>query len=324
MHANSKQISDKTLCTLPLPGSHDAGSYGAIRTRSRTQQISVLEQLNAGVRFFDFRVIVDGQVYFSHHGGDHSRDNPYIDANTQHQTLLAQIKTFCDSHTGEVVILCFNDFWHFKGKDLVADNASDKEKLTFVAGLKAIFGTPLLVSRNPTISQSHPLGAIPTYQACINSGQRILVIFDDNDTWQDDVIWKKKDFVDDHFSNKNTATARTWEKLGELTIIDQEAYLKSGNRKIDRFCVTQAVLDYNNGLGTTTDNKKKIENSRNYAGAERINPMFVDAYRRWWAGISAASNKPLASVRKPNILLMDFSGEFDDFPTVCESLVNLK
>ena len=101
-----------SLCQFPLPGSHDAGSYGKINARSRTQRASIAEQLELGVRYFDFRLIVDEFVYFSHHGSDHSRDNPYtakvLDPNTNY--LFKQIREFCDSHVGEIVILNFGDF----------------------------------------------------------------------------------------------------------------------------------------------------------------------------------------------------------------------
>jgi hypothetical protein len=265
-----------------------------------------------------FESLSMGQVYFSHHGYDHSRDNPYVDANTQ-QTLLAQVKTFCESHDGEIVILCFNDFWRFTGKGLLDGSATEKEKGAFVGELKELFGA-LLVPRLVTVPARQTSIAIPTYQTCIDANQRILVIF--NDGWQDDMIWNKKDCLDDHFSAYDSATDRSWEKLGELTIGDQRAYLKPEKRKLERFCLTQAVLNYKNERGTTKDNKKKIENSRNYAGAERMNPMSVEAYQKWWTGKSAVAGRPLESVLRPNILLMDFVGEFDHFSATCEGLVN--
>jgi hypothetical protein len=307
MKNSAEKINGMKLCALPLPGSHDAGSYGAIRTRSRTQEKPVMEQLNAGVRFFDFRVIVDGQVYFSHHGLDHSRDNPYVDANTS-RTLLAQIKTFCENHDGEIVILCFNDFWRFQGKGLVDGYASEQEKKALISHIAKLFG-PLLIPKALTI---------PTYKTCIDAKQRILVIFDDG--CQDPMIWNKKDCLDDHFSAYNSSTNRTWKELSELTIKDQQTHLTPAKRNLERFCVTQAVLNYKNERGTTTDNEKKIENSRNYAGAERMNPMFDAAYQQWWDGKSAVAKKP-ESVRRPNILLMDFVGEFDSFSATCESLI---
>jgi hypothetical protein len=319
MKNRSGEINDVPLSALPLPGSHDAGSYGAINLRSRTQEHSVAGQLNAGVRFFDFRVIVDGKVYFSHHGFDHSRDNVYIDSNSP-KTLLAQVKSFCENHVGEVVILCFNDFWRFMGPGLVDQYATDGQIQTFAGELKKLFGSLLIP--NPYPAKSPPKGttaAIPTYRTCMDAEQRILVMF--NGKYRDGVIWNKNDCLDDHYSGYDSDTKRSWERLSELTVEDQQKYLLPGKRNLARFCVTQAILDYKNGKGTRSDNKKNIENSRNYAGAERMNPMFVAAYEQWWAGRSAVKDKQSDKVLRPNILLMDFVGEFDDFSATCGRLV---
>lgn len=317
MKCSREEIMDMTLCTLPLPGSHDAGSYGAIRTRSRAQEKSVTEQLGAGVRYFDFRVVVDGKVYFSHHGHDHSRDNPYVDAKTR-DTLLVQIKTFCENHDGEIVILSFADFKQVTGG---ADKAADKNQIVeFVDKLSEVFGSLLIPNKHYLSRHADDLAEfpIPTYRTCMDAGQRILAILDDE--LQSYWVWNKKDWVVDHFSKYNSATDRTWERLSELTIEDQKKYLAE-NRNLERFCITQAILDYRNELGTTTDNKKKIANSRNYAGAERMNPMFIKAYREWWAKETAVVDKKSGKLLRPNILLMDFVGEFDDFSATCESLI---
>ena len=259
-----------------------------------------------------------GKLYFSHHGHDHSRDNPYVDANTR-DTLLVQIKTFCENHDGEIVILSFSDFKQVTGG---ADKKADKKQIVeFVNKLSEVFGSLLIPNKRYLWLHALDLGgefSIPTYRTCIDAGQRILIIFDDElqSLW----IWNKTDWVDDHFSNKDSATNRSWEQLSELTIEDQKKYLTEF-RNLKRFCITQAILDYQNGLGTTTDNKKKIDNSRNYAGAERMNPMFIKAYRKWWAKETAVVDKKSGELLTPNILLMDFVGEFDDCSATCENVI---
>lgn len=316
----AEKIQDVPLCQLPLPGSHDAGSYGTIgarstiNARSQTQEKTITEQLKMGVRFFDFRVIVDGLTYFSHHGLDHSRDNTYVvePPESGKNTLFQEIKEFCVNHDGEIIILCFNDFWRFKGSGLVDGYATTQEIIEFKNLICVYFNSLLIPSA----------GTIPKYGDCIRKKQQILVIFNFDDI-DDPMIWKKKDCLRERFSAYNSATARSWDRLAELTISDQEDYLvrsqNSDKRNPDYFWVSQAVLDYKNELGTTDDNKQKIYKSRNYAGAERMNQKIIDAYKHWWAGQSA-SNKQQA-IQRPNILLMDFSGVFENFVTDCENLI---
>lgn len=308
------RIRDIPLCQLPLPGSHDAGSYGEIRTRSRTQQFTITEQLNAGVRFFDFRVIVDGLTYFSHHGLDHSRDNIYTfdPPEAGNCTLFKEIKTFSEDHDGEILILCFNDFWRYLGPGLVDGYATTEQVRELKNLIRVHFGSMLIPSSGP----------IPKYGDCINNKERILVIFA-SDEIDDPIIWKKKDCLRERYSAYNSATARSWETLANLTVEDQEEYLvdskDSNKRNSDCFWVSQAVLNYKNELGTTKDNKLKIDNSRNYAGAERMNPRIIEAYKHWWVRQSAFGKEH--PVQKPNILLLDFSGVFEHFAADCANLI---
>ena len=147
-------IQETPLCQLPLPGSHDAGSYGAIRLGSRAQALSVKEQLYAGVRYFDFRVIVDGDVFFSHHGSDHSRDNIYTRKDLEKplppvfgkatNTLFHDINEFCIQHDGEIVILSFGDFYRHVSTGLVSGNFISTDTEDFIECIERDFGKLLI------------------------------------------------------------------------------------------------------------------------------------------------------------------------------------
>jgi len=296
----AEAIYDKPLCQLPLPGSHDAGSFGAITMRSKTQQRTVTQQLEFGSRYFDFRVIADGNTFFSHHGSDHSRDNPYYNAITN-DVLLWHVRNFCEEHIGEVVILSFGDF----KKPFTALSASHEDKWRFAEVVKDTFRA-LLIPKSKKI---------PTYKQCIGAKQRVLIIFDDD--FEDPMIWKKSDCVVDQYSalspgNSPTQDKDVWALVSELTIEDQHERLRR-NRDFERFYISQAILDYQNWKGTTTDNSDKLPFSRNYAGAERMNPLVVLAYKKW-----------RVEELNPNILLMDFTGEFEDFAGTCKELLTKK
>lgn len=75
MSENLDLLGDRTLRELCLPASHDSGmseirwqSMFATASNTQTQLLSIYEQLNCGVRWFDIRpVISNGQFYTGHY-----------------------------------------------------------------------------------------------------------------------------------------------------------------------------------------------------------------------------------------------------------------
>jgi 1-phosphatidylinositol phosphodiesterase len=72
MHA-MKELDDRPLRELVIPGSHDAGTFvmehRIDNNSSKCQEISILEQLKAGSRYLDLRAwkASDGE-YWLYHG----------------------------------------------------------------------------------------------------------------------------------------------------------------------------------------------------------------------------------------------------------------
>ncbi|KAL5110711.1 PI-PLC X domain-containing protein 2 [Taenia crassiceps] len=126
------------LSILAIPGSHDScsycingeselsqdneafivlillGKFGKVLSArwSRTQDVSLSEQLAAGIRYFDFRVIlreVDGLFYFVH--GQFAKEV---------STELLSIRSFLQEHPKEVVLLDFNHLYSFSNPDSVS------------------------------------------------------------------------------------------------------------------------------------------------------------------------------------------------------------
>ena len=55
-----KEITDSTkLCQLLIPGTHNSGSYGTLFGIGQTQDWSIKEQLENGIRFLDVRLAVN-------------------------------------------------------------------------------------------------------------------------------------------------------------------------------------------------------------------------------------------------------------------------
>jgi hypothetical protein len=150
MARNAALLHDRPLATLVLPGSHDAASYSLARgspvcaarahklaglaaflaaPRARTQDATLLEQLEGGVRYLDLRVCAVGgepRRFFVHHTW---LGAPLDDA-------LAQIDAFNRAHPREVLLL---DFQHLNGFD-------DEDRRALARDLERRFAGRLLPS----------------------------------------------------------------------------------------------------------------------------------------------------------------------------------
>lgn len=314
MHTRRVQLQVRPLCQIPLPGSHDAGSFGDMNDKSRTQEYSIADQLQYGVRYFDFRVKVDNGHFFSHHGLDDSRLNTFarwpVDPAPVDNVIFHQIAKFCDDHPGEIVVLNFTDFTAVPNQSF-----TDGDKRNFMTRMRGYFGDKMV--HRDVMGPGVYGNRIPTYAECIGSGRRILVIVNENDVdvWKGhEDIWPAGSCWRDRFSAYSYAM-HDWDTLINSTMQDQQDYLTGDGddkRNLHRFWVSQTILDY---PAYAEDGK-----SRNWFGAEKINPPFMEAYRAWWSGQSAIEGTT-ATVKLPNILLLDFSAVFDNFPEICDQVL---
>ena len=90
---------------ITMPGSHDAGMYTTESSteKSRTQSLSILQQLQAGVRYFDLRVCErDGDIW-TYHGAFGAYGG-------QLRTILTDVRTFMDAGSQEAVFLKFRSY----------------------------------------------------------------------------------------------------------------------------------------------------------------------------------------------------------------------
>lgn len=308
---------DLLITQFPLPGSHDAISYGTINQNSKTQLKSIKEQLEAGVRYFDLRVRVDNSVFFGHHGSDEVRDNQYCPAsplpNGVSSSVFTDIKTFSDAHPDEIIVLHFYDATAVWNQSF---NPKDKKK--FVEELVGTLGLEKLAS--PPASGSNP----PTYGQLKNQKTPIIAMVRDtgDKSWrlespfdaafcEKNHIWLASSWFQERFSGYDRLAGRSYEYLYELTAQDQNDYLID-ERDLCRFWVSQTILDYDNT--STTDG-----HSANYWGAKNMNKLWMPTYKAWFHG-KQWNGKLGKPVPKPNILLIDYSGCFD---TLAEDFRNI-
>lgn len=101
---------------LVIPGSHDAGTKGMIAF-AQTQDTTILEQLQAGVRYFDIRV-------------SRKKNNDLVVFHDiingmNFDSVISDIKTFIAANPDQILIL---DFQHFKNnaEPLVAQKLTDE------------------------------------------------------------------------------------------------------------------------------------------------------------------------------------------------------
>lgn len=206
----------------------------------------------------------------------------------------------------------FTDFTAVPGQSF-----NDDDKQRFITSLTDLFGGR---ARDSLLVQTDSEDIVPTYKQCIDKGQRVMVIInDDAAIWRGrPKIWLAKNCWRDRFSAYSFHTARTWATLTDDTIADQQSYLASTDKKegrdLNRFWVSQGILAYQN---TTMPGGY----SENRDGASEMNASFVSAYKHWWAHESATGTTQV--VQTPNILLLDYSGVYEDFAGVCSTLLGV-
>lgn len=125
------EIKDETyLHNIAIPGSHDAGTSG-MNWLGETQQYSIKEQLELGVRYFDLRVNDNNGKLVIYHS---------IINGQEFIPILEDIKEFIKNHPSEVLLL---DFQHFK-------NGSEDEVYELVTTY--LYNDNLLVVNEKNIS----------------------------------------------------------------------------------------------------------------------------------------------------------------------------
>ncbi len=121
---------DVLVNEIVMPGSHDAGSYKMVWL-GETQQFTIDEQLQMGVRYFDIRVNKKEDKYVIFHS---------IINGVEFLPILESIKNFIINNPTEVLLL---DFQHFEGN-------SQNDVYNFIT--EYLYNNNLLVENNTKLS----------------------------------------------------------------------------------------------------------------------------------------------------------------------------
>lgn len=179
---------DKSLSEIIMPGSHDAGMYikhrrdctsHATQCNTMTQDKSIKKQLEAGVRWFDIRVVYspDTKEVASNYITGHWQDNiKQLKLGTQGclggalSKIHSDVSSFLENNKDEIVILYYSHFYNWKEKKNLD---IDKEKV-FVEQVKKDLGTKLYVTSKDDFEK---ISTIPIARIR-GEGGRVIATFD--------------------------------------------------------------------------------------------------------------------------------------------------
>jgi hypothetical protein len=155
-------LGSRQLKDLILPASHDSGMYTAgLSIVAKTQELSILGQLENGIRYFDLRPKYDaGDDRFDiHHGGV---EGPTLAA------VLADIREFAASHS-ELIIIDFSHFEDFGSNSVSTVYDRFTSQISDALGLWMFMNKPADVRLSQLTLRDYALGS-----------SRILVCIDDD------------------------------------------------------------------------------------------------------------------------------------------------
>jgi hypothetical protein len=155
----------------PIIGVKQIGEF--IKDQAQTQGLSMKEQLEAGMRFIDFRIMytaapksVGTHDWYCLH---------MVETNNKAVSYLQQAKDFLDTHKNEVLVMWLSRHGNgcAAGNDQYPNVASaDKQKLW--SEIKTLFG-PLLFNKEQHLLNETTVGEM------VSSGQRLVLYVADHD-----------------------------------------------------------------------------------------------------------------------------------------------
>jgi len=164
MASISKEIANKTIRQMVLPGTHDSGSRSAISRAAEkwteTQNYTIKQQLEDGIRYLDFRVAYGAPI-------GHSKKWKFVHGNfnmwDEVSPSLEHIKTFLIENPKEVIIVDFQRFPHM-------DEEDDKNNFHELRNM--------LMDKLRKYMLPESKGVHQTIQSLWDSDQRLIVLMD--------------------------------------------------------------------------------------------------------------------------------------------------
>ncbi|MFD2573188.1 hypothetical protein ACFSUS_21275 [Spirosoma soli] len=175
MSENLELLGNQPLNHIVMPAAHDAGmcqlqncSIGANTCNTQTQTLTILEQLQNGIRYFDLRPVISGGTLYTGHYS-HSVIGFLGCCGPALTVILEQVSTFMQS-SHDLVILKFS---HYIDVD-TGQQSFSQEQMTQLCSL--------VTSQLQNVLYDTPLGSGTLADVLINqyigSSGKVLAVFD--------------------------------------------------------------------------------------------------------------------------------------------------
>lgn len=205
-------LGSKNLQTLVLPASHDSAMYlGGLATLGKTQNLSIYDQLNYGIRYFDLRPEWNGNSFDIYHG-------PITGAALS--TVLKQVVQFMQNGSQELVILKISHYDSFDdGAVTNPDGSVVKTNPTYKA-----LTAQITAALKPWLLTKAELGATrlgeATLSQMVGNGGRVVVVCDGDQPVQSptDGIWVYRDWDSD---NPAQGDLRVFDVYADTSLYDK-------------------------------------------------------------------------------------------------------
>jgi len=264
-----KHVRDKPICSLMIPGSHDAGGYGlttrhglapdmndiqnswwfkyfpriALRITkkwTRTQDVSISEQIRHGVRYFDLRgapLVVGGgprgpkKAFTSDISLGNEAFASNIDLYFVHglygpriYDMLKSISKFLEDNPGEVVILHFQHF----------HSVTEEMLRHLMKQITSLFGSKICPS-NEFCNESCKTSCKMSLNDLTAKGYQVIIFFPvELKSFKSPYIWPPE------------LLPNPWADTTSVPLLETFLDCEQSERLTDRFFVSQCVLTPNN------------------------------------------------------------------------------
>lgn len=109
---------NSSIAALSLPGTHDSGArFEPVSGTAKCQNLTIAEQLEAGIRFLDIRCRHIGNAFAIHHGS--------VYQNLNFNDVLLACTAFLSSHPGEVIVMCVKEEYDASGNSRTFEQTFD-------------------------------------------------------------------------------------------------------------------------------------------------------------------------------------------------------
>ena len=186
---------EKLISQFSLPGTHNSAAlYEPIRGTAKCQNLTIAQQLDAGVRFLDIRCRHRNNAFDIYHGPIYQKDN--------FAGVVSYVADFLRAHPSETIILSVQE-------TAGAENNTRSFEATFDAYIARNPAPWLLSSTVPTLNQARgKIVLLRRFQAATPRGI-------DASNWPDNQTFENKDLrVQDIY--KVTDTSDKWNSIENL------------------------------------------------------------------------------------------------------------